>query len=153
KIIGLPALIESHHDYRRAIAADQLGLPQEFFLAVLERDQIDHAFPLGEFQARFDDAPFRAVDHHRNARDFRFAANEIRKRVMVASESSIPSSTLMSIIFAPFATCWRAIVTAPSKSPPRISFENFGEPVIFVRSPMTANPKSDVMFSGSRPES
>src|SRR5262249_50789593 len=33
--------------------------------------------PLGTFQSRFDHAPFRAVDHNRHARDFRFAANEI----------------------------------------------------------------------------
>src|SRR5439155_1368308 len=59
----------------------------------------------------------------------------------------------MSIMFAPFATCWRAIATAPSKSPARISFENFGEPVIFVRSPMTAKPKSRVIFNGSSPAS
>src|ERR671935_2783278 len=34
-----------------------------------------------------------------------------------------------------------------------MSFEKFGEPVMLVRSPITTNPISGVMFNGSRPES
>jgi len=34
-----------------------------------------------------------------------------------------------------------------------LALENFGEPVMLVRSPITAKPNSAVMFSGSRPES
>ena len=78
---------------------------------------------------------------------------KFKKRAMAASESIIPSSILTSIMFAPPWTCWRATVSAPSKSSPRINFENFGEPVMFVRSPITAKPNSDVILSGSRPES
>ena len=33
-------------------------------------------------------------------------------RTIAACESSIPSSMLMSMICAPFATCWRAMSTA-----------------------------------------
>jgi hypothetical protein len=33
---------------------------------------------------------------------------------MAASESSIPSSMLMSMIWAPLVTCWRATATACS---------------------------------------
>ena len=76
-----------------------------------------------------------------------------KKRVMVASESIIPSSMLMSRMLAPFFTCWRATATAPSKSPPRISFEKRGEPVMFVRSPTITKPVSGVRFRGSSPES
>src|SRR5262249_55233790 len=46
----------------------------------------------------------------------------------------------------------RATASAPSKLPARISFENFGEPVILVRSPITAKPNSGVIFSGSSPD-
>ena len=40
------------------------------------------------------------------------AAIRFRKRRMAASESSMPSSMLTSMICAPLATCWRAISTA-----------------------------------------
>src|ERR1700759_1369726 len=71
---------------------------------------------------------------------------------MAASESIIPSSMLTSRMLAPPATCWRATASAPSKSSPRISFENFGEPVMLVRSPTTTNPNSGVILSGARPD-
>ena len=75
-----------------------------------------------------------------------------RKRTIAASESIIASSMLTSRRFAPPCTCWRATASAASKSPAKISFENFGEPVMLVRSPMTANPNSGVILSGSRPD-
>ncbi len=71
---------------------------------------------------------------------------------MAASESSIPSSRFTSMMLAPFATCCRATVTAPSKSPDKINFENRGDPVMLVRSPTTTKPNSGVMLSGSSPE-
>ena len=40
------------------------------------------------------------------------AAMRLRKRDMAASESSIPSSMLTSMIWAPFSTCWRATSSA-----------------------------------------
>ncbi len=55
---------------------------------------------------------------------------------MACSESSMPSSMLMSMICAPFSTCCRATASASSYSPARISLENLGEPVTLVRSPM-----------------
>ena len=76
-----------------------------------------------------------------------------RNRTMAASESIIPSSMFTSRRFAPPCTCCRATANAPSKSPARISFENLGDPVMFVRSPITAKPNSGVMFNGSSPES
>src|SRR5690606_11021581 len=54
---------------------------------------------------------------------------------MEALLSSIASSTLISIIRAPFSTCCRATSSAASKSPFKISFLNLAEPVTFVRSP------------------
>ncbi len=40
------------------------------------------------------------------------AATRLRKVTMAACESSIASSMLMSIICAPFSTCWRATDSA-----------------------------------------
>ena len=40
------------------------------------------------------------------------AATRFRKRTIAASESSMPSSMLMSMICAPLATCWRATSSA-----------------------------------------
>ena len=80
------------------------------------------------------------------------AAMRFRKRTMAASESSIPSSMLTSMTWAPLVTCWRATATASSKSPPRISFENRGEPVTLVRSPMFTKFVSGRSVSASQPD-
>ena len=48
--IGLPVLVERHHDDGRAVSPDQSRLAQKFFLAVLEGDRIDDAFALHAFQ-------------------------------------------------------------------------------------------------------
>ena len=37
------------------------------------------ALPWTTFESGFDDAPLRAVDHDRDARDFRFAADQIQE--------------------------------------------------------------------------
>ncbi len=41
------------------------------------------------------------------------AATRFRKRTIAASESSMPSSMLMSMTCAPLATCCRATSSAP----------------------------------------
>jgi hypothetical protein len=63
------------------------------------------------------------------------AAMRLRNFTIVASPSMSASSTLMSMMFAPDSTCWRAIARHASQSPAFSAFANFGEPVIFVRSP------------------
>ena len=55
---------------------------------------------------------------------------------MAASPSNMASSMFTSITFAPDSTCCRATATASSNFSPRISRENFFEPVILVRSPI-----------------
>ena len=77
--IGLALLIESHHDDGRAISPNESRLPKKFFLAIFQANRIDDRFALNAFQTRFDDAPLRAVDHKRDARDFRFASNQIQE--------------------------------------------------------------------------
>jgi hypothetical protein len=79
-------------------------------------------------------------------------AIRFRKRTMAAWLSSMASSMLMSMICAPFSTCWRATASACSNSPFRIIRANALEPVTLVRSPMLTNSASAPMVTGSRPD-
>ncbi len=63
----------------------------------------------------------------------------------------MPSSKLMSMMLAPFSTCWRAIASASSKLPSRTRRANLGEPVTLVRSPTIVKLLSGRMTSASRP--
>ena len=56
------------------------------------------------------------------------AAMRRRNRVIAATPSSIASSMLTSIIWAPFVTCSRAMSTASSSAPSAISRANLREP-------------------------
>jgi len=78
------------------------------------------------------------------------AAIRLRKRTIAASESSMASSMLTSIIRAPFSTCSRAISSAVSKSPATISLRNFAEPVTLVRSP-TMTKRWAAFIAGASP--
>ena len=106
--IGLAVLVERHHHHGGAMAARDLCLVDELLLAFLHRDRIDDRLALHAFQAGFDHCEFRGVDHHRHARDIRLGGDQVEERTIAASESSIASSMLMSMICAPFSTCWRA---------------------------------------------
>ena len=75
----------------------------------------------------------------------------LRNVVMAFSESSMASSMFTSIICAPPSTCCRAMASAGSYSPRRISSANRGEPVTLVRSPMFTKFVSGRMTSASRP--
>ena len=77
--VGLPALVERHHDDRGAISPNESRLAQKFLLARLERDGVHHALALGAFQPGFEHAPFRAVDHEGHARDLRLAPDQVQK--------------------------------------------------------------------------
>ena len=80
-------------------------------------------------------------------------AIRFRKRTIAAFESSIASSMLMSMTWAPFSTCWRATPSASSNWPLRIRRANAFEPVTLVRSPMLTNSDPAPISTGSRPES
>ena len=67
------------------------------------------------------------------------AASSVRKRVMAATPSIMPSSMQMSMTLAPFSTCWRATLTASSNLPSLTSLANLGEPATLVRSPIMMN--------------
>ena len=78
-------------------------------------------------------------------------ATRLRKRVIAASESSMPSSMFTSSTLAPPRTCSSATSTAPVKSSASISRRKRADPVTFVRSPTITKPVSASTVNGSRP--
>ena len=79
------------------------------------------------------------------------AATWLRNTDMASTESSMPSSMLMSMMFAPPSTCSRAMATASSYSPSRISRANLRDPATLVRSPTMMKFVSGRITSRSRP--
>ena len=79
-------------------------------------------------------------------------AIRLRKSTMSFSESSMPSSMQISMIWAPFSTCCLAMASAASRFCSSLtSFRNCGEPATLVRSPTFTKFTSLVMLNGSRP--
>ena len=78
--VGLPDLVERHDDDRSAIGHAFARMREEGFLALLHADRIDDRLAGNAFQARLDHGPFRAVDHHRNARDVGLGGDELQER-------------------------------------------------------------------------
>ena len=72
---------------------------------------------------------------------------------MQASESSMPSSMLTSMMLAPPRTWSIATVAAPGQSFAFTSRSNFFDPVTLVRSPIIWKFESGRMTSGSSPDS
>ena len=79
-------------------------------------------------------------------------AIRFRKRTMAALLSSMASSMLISMTWAPFSTCWRATARASSNWPFRMSRAKALEPVMLVRSPTLTKSEAASMDTGSRPE-
>ena len=76
----------------------------------------------------------------------------IRSKVcMDCSPSSMASSMLTSMTWAPFITCWRATVTAAGKSPSRTNLAKRADPATLVRSPMLTKPTESLNSNASRP--
>ena len=83
--VGLPQLVEGHHDDACTEAAHLARLGQEVGLALLEGDRVDDTLALDAAQAGLDHRPAGAVDHHRDARDLglgRHEVEEARHRVL-----------------------------------------------------------------------
>ena len=78
-------------------------------------------------------------------------ATMFRNDVMAVGASSMASSMLTSMIWAPPCTCWRATSSASSWRPSRISRANFLLPATFVRSPMFTNSEFSSRRSASSP--
>ena len=77
--VGLAFLVERHHDGGRAVAANQLRVMAEGFLAFLHRDRVDDALALDALQPGLDHLPLRAVDHDRHARDLGLAGDQVQE--------------------------------------------------------------------------
>ncbi len=80
KRVGLAHLVERHHHHGRAMAPRDLGLVDEFLLAFLHRDRIQHRLALNAFQAGLDHREFRRIDHHRDAGDIGLGGDEVEER-------------------------------------------------------------------------
>ena len=77
--IGLPLLIESHHDHGRPVPLEQPRLPDELFLALLHADGVDDGLALHPLQSRLDDRPLGGVDHDGHPRDVRLCGDEVQE--------------------------------------------------------------------------
>ena len=81
EVVGLPLLVEGHHDDSGAVLAAQPGFPDEFLLALFQRDRVDNRFALNVLQSRLDDLPLGGVDHHRDPADIRLSRDELGEAV------------------------------------------------------------------------
>ena len=77
--IGLPPLVEQHHDGRRAVPAHERGTPQELGLALLEGDGVDDRLALHAAEPGLDHLPFRRIDHYRHAGDVGLGHQQVQK--------------------------------------------------------------------------
>ena len=80
-------------------------------------------------------------------------ATKFKKWVMAFWASSIPSSILISITWAPFSTCCLATETASSYFSSIMSFAKALDPVTLVRSPTLTNKDWSSISRGSSPDS
>ncbi len=78
--VGLPLLVERHHDHCRAVPADGSRLPEKILFAFLEADGVDDPLALDALQPGFEHAPLRAVDHDRQARDLGLGGDQVQER-------------------------------------------------------------------------
>ena len=68
--VGLSSLVEGHHHHGSAVAAHCSGPLEELGLTLLQADRINDGLALYALEARLDDRPLRAVDHHRDTGNF-----------------------------------------------------------------------------------
>ncbi len=77
--VGLPNLVERHHHRRRAVIHADARLFKELRFAFFHADRIDDRLARNTFQPRLDHVEFRAVDHHRHARDIGFGGDQFEE--------------------------------------------------------------------------
>ena len=78
--IGLPLLVEGHHDDGGTIATHPARLLEKGRLAFLHADRIDDRFTLDALETGLDHAPLGAVDHHGHARDIGLGGDHVEER-------------------------------------------------------------------------
>ena len=71
----LSFFVKRHHNGSRSVATDKTCAFKELGFAFFQADRVHDRFALDVSQAGFDNGPFTAVDHNRNARDIRFAGD------------------------------------------------------------------------------
>lgn len=74
--VSLTVFVERHHDDGGAVAADEIGLVAEFFLAFLEADRVNDALALDAAETGFDDFPLRGINHDGDPRNIGLAHDE-----------------------------------------------------------------------------
>ncbi len=77
--VGLPRLVERHHDDGGTVAAQQSGLLDELLLPLLHGDGVDHRLALHALEARLQHLPLGGVDHHRHPGDVWLTGDEIEE--------------------------------------------------------------------------
>ena len=77
--VGLAGFVERHHDHAGAVLLDAARLLQEILFAFLQADGIDDGLALHALQSGLEHRPLRAVDHDRQARDFRLGGDEVEE--------------------------------------------------------------------------
>ncbi len=77
--VGLADLVERHDDDRGAIRHALARMLEELLLAFLHADRIDDRLARDALQPRLDHVPFRAVDHHRHARDVGLGGDQLEE--------------------------------------------------------------------------
>ncbi len=77
--IRLALFVERHDDDRGTVPAHDLGMFKKCRLALLERDRVHHRLALDTFQPGLDHREFRAVDHHRHARDVGLGRDQVEE--------------------------------------------------------------------------
>jgi hypothetical protein len=78
--VGLPLLVERHHDHGRAMIAADARLGEELLLAFLERDRVDNRLALHALEAGLDDVELGRVDHHRHTGDVGLGGDQVEER-------------------------------------------------------------------------
>ena len=77
--VGLPDLVEGHHDDAGAEAADPPRLLEERLLALLEADRVDDPLALDALQPRLEHGEARAVDHDRDPRHLGLGREQVEE--------------------------------------------------------------------------
>ena len=77
--VGLPELVERHHDDAGAVAADRSRRLEERLLPFLEADRIDDPLALDALEARLERREARAVDHDRDPRHLGLGREQVEE--------------------------------------------------------------------------
>ena len=77
--VGLPDLVEGHHDDAGAVAADRARLLEELLLALLEADRVDDPLALDALEPGLEHGEARAVDHDRDPRHLGLGREQVEE--------------------------------------------------------------------------